>query len=282
MARSVRDAALLLDALAGYDPNDPITAYSVGQVPTTYTSFLQDGLRGMRIGVVREPIAPDTDTSAEDYQQIWAAIDRAVAAMANRGAEVVDPVPFAAILEILRRPGASGEREAAFDEYLAAHPNAPVATLREVVESPDHLVLPAQRSLLAEGLGQTTDDPRFLRALLNRDQLRQELLKTMADNGLDALTYPTLNHNPALIPADIMTTSEVQRGRGGNNALSPAVGFPAITVPAGFTIVGLPIGISFMGRPFSEGVLFRIAHGHEQTGPYRIPPLTVPPLPGEP
>src|ERR1700730_17461632 len=93
IARTVRDAAILLDAIAGYDPNDRITAYSVGQIPPTYTAFLQaDGLKGARLGVIREPMDPLTDRSSDDYKKVRAVMDKAIADLKRLGAEVVDPI----------------------------------------------------------------------------------------------------------------------------------------------------------------------------------------------
>ncbi len=283
MARTVRDAAILLDVLAGYDPNDPLTAYGIEHIPQTYTGFLTpDGLTATRLGIIREPLGTTTDTEAEDYRQIRTVIDRAVGDMAARGAKIVDPVPVASVRDLLRRPVGSGETEAAINLYLAAHPNAPVSTLRAIVIAPDALVLPSQRAQLAESLGRTANDPEYLQALLTRDALRREVLKTMADYALDALVYATYDHAPLPIPADILTASRVPRNPGGNSALSPALGFPALTVPAGFTADGLPVGMSLLGRPFSEGVLFEIAYAYEKATLHRQPPRTTPAVPGEP
>jgi Asp-tRNA(Asn)/Glu-tRNA(Gln) amidotransferase A subunit family amidase len=283
MARSVRDAAILLDVMAGYDPRDPTTAYSVSHVPATYTSFLDpDGLRGLRLGVIRDSIGGTSDPEAEDYRQIRAAIDRALADMAESGAEIVDPLAVAPILELLRRPGGGGESEAAMDRYLAEHANAPVRTLREIVLAPDGQVMPSQRAQLAEALGKTTRDVGYLDMLLTREELRQAVLALMADQNLDAIVFATMEHAPPLIPADILTSPESRRSRGGNSALSPAIGFPALTVPAGLTADGLPVGINFLGRPFGEGLLFRIALAYEGAGVHRAAPKTAPPLLGEP
>ncbi len=283
MARTVRDAAILLDVLAGYDSRDLATGYSVGHVPATYTSFLiPNALRGLRLGVIRESIGGRSNPEAEDYREIRAAIDRALAEMSNAGAEIVDDVPAGAIIELLRRPEGGGETEAAIDAYLIAHPHAPVHSLREIILSPDGSVLPSQRAQLAEVLGKTTRDVGYLDTLLNREALRREVLRTMADQRLDALVYATIEHNPPLIPPDVLTSPETRRSLGSNSSLSPAIGFPALTVPAGLTAEGLPVGINFLGRPFAEGLLFQIAYGYEQLGAHRAPPSTTPPLPGEP
>jgi Asp-tRNA(Asn)/Glu-tRNA(Gln) amidotransferase A subunit family amidase len=75
IARSVRDAALLLDVIAGYDPKDPVTAQAVGQIPKSYTSFLAlDGLKGARIGVIRQPMDPKADPASQDYRKVKAVI----------------------------------------------------------------------------------------------------------------------------------------------------------------------------------------------------------------
>jgi amidase len=87
IARNVKDAALLLDVIAGYDPNDPVTAYAAGQVPPTYTAFLyKDGLRGARLGVIRDPMDAKTDPNSDDYKKVKAVIDKAIADFKRLGA----------------------------------------------------------------------------------------------------------------------------------------------------------------------------------------------------
>jgi amidase len=283
MTRTVRDAALLLDAIAGYDASDPVTAYSVDRIPPTYTTFLtRDGLRGKRLGVISEPIGSGISTDAQDHQEIHAAMSAALSEITTLGAQIVDPVPIGAVISTLRSVQSQGETEAAIGEYLRSHPNAPVRTLQAIVVSPEGRVLPSQRAQLAEALGKTTSDPTWLRSQITREELRRQVLMLMADYELDALVYPTLEHSPPFIPADILTTYEREGSRGSNAALSSAVGFPALTVPAGFTSEGLPIGFSFFGRPYSEGLLLQMAYAYEQAGPKRVPPSTTPPLPGEP
>ena len=80
ITRTVRDAAIVLDVIAGYDPRDPVTALSYGQMPKTYTSFLDpNGLKGMRIGVIRVPTDNSTDTSKPDYKETQVAIEECLA-----------------------------------------------------------------------------------------------------------------------------------------------------------------------------------------------------------
>jgi Asp-tRNA(Asn)/Glu-tRNA(Gln) amidotransferase A subunit family amidase len=281
IARTVRDTALLLDVLAGYDPNDPVTAASVGHVPATYTSFLvADGLRGARLGVIREPMADNTNVQAADFGEVRAALDRALADMAARGAQIVDPVEIPGLADLLRRSRGSFEPEAAINAYLAEHPQAPARTLQAIVLSGQ--VIPNRRSAIADNLGHTTSDPGYLQQLLVREELRRAVYTAMADHGLDALVYATFDHHPDVIPADIMTSPRRESTRGSNRNLSPFTGFPALAVPAGYSPDGIPVGIEFLGRPFSEGTLFKLAYGYEQATRHRRTPWTTPALPGEP
>lgn len=284
MARTVRDTALLLDVIAGYDPSDPVTAASVGHVPTTFASFLDpDGLRGIRLGVIREPLSPDTDPTADDYARVHGAFDAALSVMAERGAIIVDPVVIPSVLDLIKRGFGNFETEEATDRYLAELAEPPIKSLREIVLS--DVVVMVRRTRLAESLGKSTDDPGYLKEVLAREELRQTVLKIMADYQLDALVHPTFDHEPLVIPADAMTRpagAGMNTLSSENRRLAPVLAFPALSVPAGFTSGSLPVGIEFLGRPFSEGTLFRIGYGYEQATAHRRPPMTTPALPGEP
>ena len=285
IARTVKDAAFLLDVIAGYDPNDPVTAYAAGQVPPTYTAFLsKDGLRGARLGVIREPIDPKTDTASDDYKNVKAVMDKAIADIRNLGAEVIDPVTIPDLKDRVKKGFDDNlfETEPAIDGYLAKHPNAPVKTLREILVTGK--VVPSRSSRLMTNVGRTTDEAGYLKVLLLREETRQIVLQLMADNRLDALVYATYDHPPALIRPDALTNpSFVDLADPGNNRrLAPILGFPAMSVPAGFTSDGLPVGIEFMARPFAEPELFKIGYAFEQRTHNRKPPATTPSLRGEP
>ena len=272
ITRTVRDAAIMLDVIAGYDPEDPVTAWSYGRTPESYTSFLvPDGLAGMRFGVIRTPLNRGTGTSAADYQEIHAAITRAVADLVARGAEVIDPIAIPNLGDVMAAAGGGGDTEADVDAYLAQHPNAPVRTLREIVDSP--LVLADRREELGRDLGRTADGGDDVRPIRSREELRILILRTMAENRLDALIYATYDHAPATVP--ISTP-------GSNRAFASALGFPAITVPAGYFRDGMPIGLEFLARPFAEGLLFKAAFDYEQATRHRHPPPLTPALAQEP
>src|SRR5215471_16647490 len=197
IARSVKDAALLLDVIAGYDPNDLVTAYAAGQVPPTYTAFLnKDGLRGARLGVIREPLDAKTDTTSDDYKKVKAVIDKAIADLKRLGAEVVDPVAIPDLIDRVKKGFDDNvfETEPAIDNYLTKHPNAPAKSLREILLTGK--VVSSRSTRLITNVGKTTEDPGYLKVLLIREQTRQIVLQLMADNRLDALVYATYDHPP--------------------------------------------------------------------------------------
>jgi amidase len=278
IARSVKDAAIIMDVIAGYDTNDPVTAESVGQVPASYTQFLAaDGLRGARIGVIRDPLDPRTDTSSADYKQVRAVVDRALEDLKRLGAAVVDPVaiPDLTTRSVKLYDGNVFETEAATNAYLAQHPNAPVKTLSEILLTGK--VVPARARVMIGLLGHSTSEAGYLELLLLKEDLRRAVLAAMADERLDALVYATFDYPPQAIPADALTRTVVDSaGPGNNRRLSPVIGFPAMTVPAGFIADGLPVGLEFMGRRFAEPTLFKLAYAYEQGTRHRKPPQTTP------
>lgn len=281
VARTVRDAALLFDVLVGYDPKDPVTAYGVGHVPATYTASLAgDGLKGARIGVIRQPMDARTDVVSDDYSRVRVVTDKAIADMRALGADIVDPVTIPAVIDLVTRgyDGNVFETEEAISAYLADRPQAPVKTLREILLSGK--VAPARARTLIANVGRSRDDPGYAQVMRLAEQTRQTILTLMADHRLDALVYATFDQPPARIPHDVMTRTVVEdmTGVGNNRRLSPVIGFPAMTVPAGFTRDGLPVGLELMGRPYSEPMLFRFAYAYEQATRHRKPPATVPAL----
>ncbi len=274
MTRTVTDAALVLDVIAGYDPRDPVTARSVGRIPESYAAGLEpDALAGARIGVIRTPMDRRVGRTMEGFRQVRARVDAAVAEMRGLGAEVIDLFTIRGIDEVNEIFNLNSfETEEATNAYLAEHRNAPYQTLAAILLTGQ--VNPWRARGLADLLGKTTRDPGYLEYLLARDRMRVTVLKTMADLDLDALVYATFDHPPTEIAADVEQNPQPRDryGLGDNRLISPLTGFPAITVPAGFTPDGLPVGIEFMGRPFTEAMLLGFAYAYEQGTNHRRPP----------
>ncbi|MGY8814992.1 MAG: amidase, partial [Gammaproteobacteria bacterium] len=227
MTRTVRDAAILLDAIAGYDPNDPVTAYAVGNVPSSYTTYLREnGMTGARIGVIREPMDRNAKPDSDDYKKVRAVIDQAIMAFQDLGAVVVDPVTIPDIqARIGKIHGANVyETEEAMNRYLESHTNAPVKSVQDILLTGK--VVPRRATRLMNNVGKTMDDAGYLDVLRNKEELRQLVLKLMADQDLDALVYATFDHPPAVIADDVLTNPEPEgaTGLGNNRRLSPALG----------------------------------------------------------
>lgn len=301
MTRTVSDAARVLDALVGYDANDPITAASVGHLPATYTTSLNmNALKGARIGVLRS--RRDTSSTAQvprrdstltadslakldsalqyrngEYRKALPVIEQAFVDLRAQGAVLVDSLEIPTVPG--RRVGNDFETEQATDDYLAQHPNAPVKSLKEIVLS--GTAVPWRGRQLVGYLNKTTNDADYLAVMLYRDAMRTAVLKLMADHQLDALVYATYDAATTPIADDVMTNPRPVDGYGlgDNRGLSPTLGFPALTVPAGFTIDALPLGLEFLGRPFAEPQLLGFAFAFEQGTKHRRPPPLTPALP---
>jgi amidase len=299
MTRTVADAARVLDVIAGYDPNDPITAYAVGQVPSSYQHALStDALRGARIGVLRIPrdtaltrtpardslLRADTALARRDsvtrenaaeFAKVKPLFESAIAQLRALGAEIVDS------LSVPRVQGSGGndyETEGATDAYLAQHPNAPYKTLREIILAGE--VNPWRARSLIGSLGRSVDEPGFGTMLRRREEMRVAMLKLMADHRLDAVIYATYDAAPMFIAEDVLTNPRPndRYSLGDNRGLSPTLGWPALTVPMGFTVDGLPAGLEFLGRPFTEAQLLGFGYSYEQATKLRRPSPVVPPL----
>ncbi|MNK08753.1 Glutamyl-tRNA(Gln) amidotransferase subunit A [compost metagenome] len=265
MARSVADAAILLEATAGYDPDDIATAYSVGHIPKNYTQFLDaNGLKGARIGVATELFG----TKPEELP-VSNVVNQAVNEVKSLGATAV-PIQIPNLAAIMKYPSLSSyEFKFQLNDYLKElGPTAPYHSLTEIINS-GQFDKSQEASMKSRDARTTLDEPEYKDIVLNRTKItRESLLKVMADNNLDAIVYPTTTEPAALIGKN--------QNSGSNNRLSPYSGFPAITVPAGFTSDGLPVGIEFLGRAFDEGTLIKLAYSFEQGTHHREAPVSTP------
>ena len=268
IGRTVTDVAIVLDAIVGYDPTDPQTAASVGNIPKSYTDFLQlTGLRGARIGLVTTLLGSDPEDT-----EIATVVRAAVNEMKVAGADVVEiTIPGLKDLLTDRFAGNLIIREDFkfdFNAYLAARPTAPVRSLEEVLASGKFH--PAVNNNLSSAQSIASRDTKeYLEHRLKRDTLREAILKAMVDARVDALAYPTIRRKANLI-------GEAQLGT--NCQFASNSGLPAIVVPGGFTPDGLPVGVELLTRPWGEPQLIKFAYAYEQATHHRHPPASTPPL----
>jgi amidase len=272
MARTVRDAAILLGALAGGDPRDIATDASTGKAEADYTKFLDpNGLSGARIGVARKYFGA---TDATD-----ALMNHLVEQMKQHGAIIVDPADLdshgkfdSTELTVLMY-----ELKADLNAYLAGRPGAP-QSLQEIIsfnERNKEKEMPyfgQDLFVRAEAKGPLTSKEYLDVLEANHRFSRKEGIDALMDQyHLDAIMAPTAG------PTWVNDYATGDHSVGGSSNAAAVAGYPDISVPAGF-VFGLPVGISFFGRAWSEPTLLKIAYGFEQTIKARKPPQFLPSL----
>jgi len=272
MARSVRDAAILLGALAGIDPRDGATSASAGKAAADYTKFLDPhGLRGARIGVARKYFGSN---DAQDQL-----MNNLIAAMKRQGADIVDPadLPTHGKFDDTEFLVLLYELKADLNAYLAARPGAP-GSLKDVIdfnESNRDKEMPyfgQDIFIKAEAKGPLSTKEYVDALEANHRLSRKEGIDSVMDQfHLDAIMAPTAG------PAWLTDLANGDHAAGGSSNAAAVAGYPDVTVPAGF-VFGLPVGISFFGRAWSEPTLLKIAYGFEQTIQARRPPRFIPRL----
>jgi len=272
MCRTVRDAAILLGALTGVDPDDAATAASAGKSQIDYAQYCDpNGLKGARIGVARKYFGFNDSVDA--------LMEQSLDVLTKQGATLVDP----ADIETLGKFDDTEllvfmyELKADLNAYLARlGPSAPVRTLKDIIEFNDRN---RQREMpyfgqdlfvKAEAKGPLSEK-EYGDALTKNHQLaRTEGIDALMDkNHLDAIVAPT--GGPAWI-TDLVNGDHVA---GGSSNAAAVAGYPNTNVTAGY-VAGLPVGISFFGRAWSEPVLIKVAYSFEQATKARRAPRFLP------
>jgi amidase len=270
ITRTVEDAARMLDVMAGYDPEDSITALGWKKPPATYTAFLdRNGLKGARIGVLRNFMGVEAV-----HRDVNAVVDQARKKMIEMGATLVDVDVFH-LSELTQNVSVTNfELKAALNSYFARlGPRAPVKTLEEFIARGEFH--PTNKAALesAQAVDDGLNAVEYKNRLLRRDDLRRVVMGAMAGQKLDAIMYP---HQRRLVA--VIGEAQLER----NGVLSNATGFPAIAVPGGFSAptasapLGVPVGIELLGPDWSEPVLIKLAYAFEQATRIRKPPVSTP------
>ncbi|TFW21318.1 amidase [Duganella callida] len=266
MARSVADAALMLSAMTGVDPRDPVTRESVGKVGDYAAALQKGGLQGMRLGVARNFFGQHAGRDA--------VIEQALRDLKAQGAVLIDtPVPNVAKYGDSETEVLLYEFKADLEAYLKDYaPNAPVSNMAELIafnqrHSQQELPYFGQEYLEQAQAKGDLETPAYKDALANnRRYARDEGIdQVMKEHQLDALIAPT--DGPAWL-TDFINGDHFS---GGFSSPAAVAGYPHITVPAGY-VQGLPVGLSFVGAAYSEAALIRMAYAYEQATMHRRPP----------
>jgi amidase len=275
MARTVGDLAALLDSLVGYDPEDPLTARAVGHIPDSFKNFLsKDGLKGTRLGILRQPIGLHSEPESDDFKKISEVFDKAVGELKSAGAEIIDPVVIPKVKELLaKRSGAPGDTDKSFENYFGRSAHAPFQSREQVMAAPDFAKVVKHSQ---DRFKRNPDANKHYESLKAQDELMTLFLKVMADHRLDAIVHKAVEHQPTLIKDGVNPPFVDQKGAPHLNTFLVFV--PTIVVPAGFTRDHLPAGVCFIGRPYDDGKLIQLAFAYEQATHHRRPPASTTPL----
>lgn len=286
LARSVEDAAILLSAIAGLDPDDPSQGIAEDSSPASefarspvpepgtidYTGALDvDGLDGARIGLCRTLFGFDPRADA--------ALEEAIEVMRDAGAEIVDDAYIESYVTFSERANnytvLLTEFAWGLTEFLETYmPDGPVGSIQEIVDfnlaNAEEALQERDQSGLTDALGaRPIDDPVYEEVrTTNQRLLRAEGIDAVMDElELDALVAPS-----AAIAASLTGAGETYYGSSAEPA--SVAGYPSITIPIGL-VNGLPAGIHFFGRAFSEETLLKLAYSLEQALPEREPPTYI-------
>ncbi|MBM3223903.1 MAG: Asp-tRNA(Asn)/Glu-tRNA(Gln) amidotransferase GatCAB subunit A [Candidatus Tectomicrobia bacterium] len=249
MTRSVRDSALMLQAIAGYDPLDPSTV----PVPVPdFTALLGQDLRGLKMGIPRDYYFDIIDP------EVNAAVRQAIAALQALGVEAREvALPSMQYVGAIRM-AAMADSIVTHEPYLRTHRDdyGPTVLYRTL----------AGQFVLGRDYSKAMKVQRFI---------KEEYARVL--QGVDFLVTPSSPVAAWRIDADTITLEGKTypvRGPGSGvtarcTSPSNATGLPAMSIPCGFTTGGLPIGLQLIGRPFDEARLFQVAHGYEAVSPSR-------------
>lgn len=271
ITRTVEDAVRVLDVIAGYDPADPATAWSVGRKPSSYLGYLKrDGLQGKRIGILKSFFG-----TQPQHQEVNQRVMEGLKEMEKNGAVLVDIEENIDADYLVKEVSVHlYDLKEHLGQYLKDLGDlAQVHSLQDVVDSGKYHE--GLEDNLRQALSLDVGTPEYNERLVKRAALRDQITSIMAELQLDAIAYP---HQK--IPVVPLGDSQIER----NGVIGSVTGFPACSLPAGFTSptqtapLGVPVGIEILCREFDEPTLIEIAYGFEQATHYRKPPVSTPEL----
>jgi len=271
MTRTVRDAALVLAALSGVDPEDEATVASKGRVQDYVAALDAAGLKGARIGVARQffGFSPDVDVLMAKALDAITAAGATLVDVRLEGTEQADRASFEVLLYELKADLAA---------YLATlGPSAPVKTLADVIafnEAHRDKEMPFFDQDIFEQANQK--GPLTEKAYLDALATSRRIARTAIDGVMDAERLVAIVA-PAGGPAWVTDHVTGDHFSGGSSSPAAIAGYPNISVPAG-EVRGLPVGLSFFGRAWSEAALLKVAYAFEQATKHRKAPSFLPTL----
>jgi Asp-tRNA(Asn)/Glu-tRNA(Gln) amidotransferase A subunit family amidase len=273
MTRTVTDAALLLDVLAGYDASDPYTAISaIVRQEGSYAAGLADAtLRGKRVGVLRQVFPDPADAEESEVSKV---MDATLKQLVAAGAELVDvAIPDLDHYVTFTSFYFSQSRQD-MNAFYRARPDLPIGSLDKVFAEGQYHKGLELLELIAGGPETIKGDPEYLDRVLEQAEFQRKVLAVFAENQLDAIAFPD-TRLAAPTHEDIFANRWTALNYPTNTLIASQLKFPAISVPAGFTESGLPVGLELLSVPYDEARLLKVARGVELATQARRAPTTL-------
>jgi amidase len=261
MARTVKDAAILLDSMVGYDPTDEYTvAALVADHKGSYADALDSkSMHGATLGVVRNVFGDSANPEAAAVNRV---VEDALAKIKAAGAKLVDVEIPNVMDHIVETSLYLTHSRHDINKFMAARPTLPTSSLEAVKASGK---FDPTLDLLIDIFGapeKPEDDPDYYRKLAARDRFQRLVLGILGKNGLDGLIYPCVQVLPP-------TKADVRAGKHKclefptNTLIASQTWMPSICLPAGFSEEGIPVGVEIIVPPYREPELFRLGGGFE-------------------
>lgn len=275
ITRNVSDAAALLQAMAGTDPDDPATAAASAKAAKDYAGFLKpDALKGARLGVVKALFG-----TKPEHAEVNRVMQAALATLEKAGATLadIDDPAFEADRLNAEDDVQTYEFKPLINAYLAAIPNAPQKDLAGIIASGKFHKAALEKFITgADARRDGLQEPEYKARLERITAFRAHVAEVFDRERLDALVYPLQKR--LVVPIGELNQSDR------NGIVAGLTGYPALDVPAGFSTptekapLGVPVGLDLLGRPWEEGKLLGLGYAFEQASRQRRPPSSVPPL----
>jgi amidase len=263
MTRTVKDAALMLDVLVGFDIADPYTATAAIAGPPLGGSYASDLdatlLKGARLGVLRsQGFGDDSDPECAPVNTV---INSALETFRKAGTTLID-VTIPDLAEQIRFTAVHLCRSRSdIDAFLATKPHLATSCADILASKRYHPTLDLLKGIMA-GPTSPADDPTYIHRVDAISAFQRQIIGIIASNKLDALVYPDVQI-PAATHADALSGRWATHGFPTNTLIASQARLPAISIPAGFTAEGLPVGLELVALPYQEQKLLQLAFGVE-------------------
>jgi amidase len=276
MGRTVRDTAILLDAVVGYDSKDPYTtAFTIAGHRGSYTENLDgEGLKHARIGVLKEAFGSDSDPDCAEVNKV---VRAAIGSIKAAGAEIVE-VSLPTLMDfIIETSLYITHSRHDINKFLGARPQLAYASLDAIYKDGKYHKNLDLIDEVMTGPKEPADDPAYYRKLAARDAFQRAVVSIIAEHELDGICFPSCQVLPP-------TREELSNGRWTvlgfptNTLIAAQTWLPSICLPAGFSPAGIPVGLEMVVLPYHEPDLFRLGYAFEQATQHRRSPESAPPL----